>query len=112
MNTLKRATIVTLVAGSALIMATTAAMAAPAVTADETGQVSQSGVQGTSVESDRNSGEEGQIGVQGTSVENDRNSGEEGQHGDQTTAGDGANSQSGDQTTANDGANGQSGENK
>jgi hypothetical protein len=110
MNTLKRATIVTLVAGSALIMATTAAMAAPAVTADETGQVSQSGVQGTSVESDRNSGEEGQTGVQGQSGELDRNSND--QSGDQSTSGDGANSQSGDQSTANDGANGQSGENK
>ena len=110
MNTLKRATIVTLVAGSALIMATTAAVAAPAVTTDETGQVSQSGVQGTSVESDRNSGEEGQTGVQGQSGELDRNSND--QSGDQSTSGDGANTQSGDQSTANDGTNGQSGENK
>jgi hypothetical protein len=108
MNTLKRATIVTLVAGSALIMATTAAFAAPAVTADETGQVSQSGVQGQSGELDRNASE--QTGVQGQSGELDRNSNE--QSGDQSTSGDGANSQSGDQSTAGDGANGQSGENK
>jgi hypothetical protein len=121
MNTLKRATIVTLVAGSALIMATTAAMAAPAVTADGTGQGSQTGVHGQSGELDRNSNEQSgdqatsgngandQTGVQGQSGELDRNSNE--QSGDQSTSGDGANSQSGDQSTAGDGANGQSGEN-
>src|SRR4030081_3196268 len=107
MNTLKRATIVTLVAGSALILATTAAVAAPAVVADETGQGSQRGDQGQASELDRNSndqigdqstasdGAKEQTGVQGQSGELDRN----------------ANDQIGDQSTAGDGANGQSGEN-
>jgi hypothetical protein len=91
MNILKRATLVTFVAGSGILFAATGAAAATTVD-DASGQ---SGVQGTSVENDRNSGEEGQIGFQGTSVENDRNSGEEGQLGVQGTSGDGANDQKG-----------------
>jgi hypothetical protein len=89
MNILKRATLVTFVAGSGILFAATGAAASTAAE----GVNGQSGFQGTSVENDRNSGEEGtagdgehgQIGFQGTSAENDRNSGQEG------TAGDGAN---------------------
>jgi hypothetical protein len=105
MNSLKRARIVTLAAGSALILATTAAVAAPASVGDETGQVSQTGVQGQSGELDRNSNEQtgdqatsgdgahDQTGVEGQSGELDRNS----------------NSQSGTDGTSGDGANGQGG---
>ena len=114
MNTLKRATIVTLAAGSALILATTAAVAAPASVDDETGQVSQTGVQGQSGELDRNSNEQtgdqttssdgahDQTGVPGQSGELDQNSNS--QSGTDGTSGDGANGQGG-----TDGQSGQAG---
>jgi hypothetical protein len=101
MNTLKRATLVTLVAGSGLLFAMTGAAASTAAE----GVNDQSGFQGQSGELDRNSnneiGDDGtagdgandQTGVQGQSGELDRN----------------ANSQSGTDGTSGDGANGQGG---
>jgi hypothetical protein len=101
MNTLKRATLVTLVVGSGLIFAATAAAASPSAE----GVNDQSGFQGQSGELDRNSnnqiGDEGtagdgandQSGVQGQSGELDRNSND--QTGTEGTSGDGANDQGG-----------------
>lgn len=123
MNSLKRATIVTFVAGLGLFLATTSVAAA----VNGTGQngvkgqsglldrAAETGVQGQSGELDRNSnnqsGDQGtsgdgandQSGVQGQSGELDRNANN--QSGDQSTSGDGANDQSGDQ-----GQSGQSGQ--
>jgi hypothetical protein len=110
MNTLKRATLVTLVAGSGLVFAMTGAAASTAAE----GVNDQSGFQGQSGELDRNSnnqtGDEGtvgdgandQTGVQGQSGELDRSA--NGQTGIDGTSGDGANDQGG-----TDGQSGQSG---
>jgi hypothetical protein len=101
-NILKRATLVTLVAGSGLILAATGAAAASkvAITVND-----QTGVQGQSRELDRNSnnqnGDQGktgdgandQSGFQGQSGELDRNANS--QSGDQGTTGDGKNDPSG-----------------
>jgi hypothetical protein len=82
MNILKRATLITFVAGSGLILAATSVAASPAAE----GVNEQSGIQGQSGELDRNSndqaGDQGtvgdgandQTGVEGQSGELDRNS--------------------------------------
>jgi hypothetical protein len=103
MNLLKRATLVTLVAGSGLIFAATGA-AATSIVAD--GVNDQTGIQGQSGELDRNS----QEGDQAQSGELDRNSqeGVQGQSGELDKVGQsGFEGQSGE---ASDGAQGQSGE--
>jgi hypothetical protein len=101
MNTLKRATLVTLVAGSGLVFAMTGAAASTAAE----GVNDQSGFQGQSGELDRNSnsqtgdeatagdGANDQTGVEGQSGELDRSA--NGQTGIDGTSGDGANDHGG-----------------
>ena len=101
MNILKRATLITFVAGSGLILAATSVGASAAAE----GVNDQSGVQGQSGDLDRNSdnqvGDQGtvgdgandQTGVEGQSGELDRNSNT--QSGTDGISGDGANDQGG-----------------
>ncbi|MDQ6713900.1 MAG: hypothetical protein M3Z28_12035 [Candidatus Dormibacteraeota bacterium] len=106
MNSLKRATLVTFVAGLGLFLATTSAAAATIV-ADRVND--QIGVQGQSGDFDRNS----QEGVQGQSGDLDRNSqeGVQGQSGELDKAGQtGFEGQSGEVSGPNDGVQGQSGQ--
>jgi hypothetical protein len=97
MNLLKRATLVTLVAGSGLIFATTGAAAA-AITPDLVTDQNQSGVQGEDQVGQfgyQGAKENEQTGDQGTKATDQ--SGDQGQSGQQGQVGDGANDQSGAQ---------------
>src|SRR6202165_884021 len=97
MNLLKRATLVTFVAGSGLLFATTGAAAA-AIGPDAVND--QTDVQGQSGELNQvgQSGDQGQSGDLGTKQPDQ--SGDQGQSGEQGQFGDGANDQSGAQGQA------------
>ncbi len=94
MNLLKRATLVTLVAGSGLIFATAGASAATtAITPDAvTDMNGQSGFQG-----EEQVGQSGDQGAKQNEQTGDQGAKANDQSGDQGTSGDGRNEQSGDQ---------------
>ena len=100
MNLLKRATLVTLVAGSGLVFATTGAVAATTVITPDavTDMNGQSGFQG-----EEQVGQSGDQGAKENEQTGDQGAKQNDQSGDQGTAGDGRNEQGGDQ--------GQSGQN-